>query len=284
MSSTGATPVTGRAARTRSAAGRQGEEAALRQEGVGFGKTSGYREARKGHSATLPLWPGCEFSYYANKSLKTDNLSHSPPDRAAMLLDHLFKDFDLDHATGPVIGIRLETADYGSEIPVHQHRQGQLILAMKGGVTREVSGAIWMSAAPLCRLGARHDAAQRPCHRQCPHLLPVCPAGCGAAARGLLHAGDLPLVQALILDMANQPSDYDADSRTGRKAAVLLEELATMPVEQLHLPMVRRTAHAPDRDHARRPSRGPPHAGRMGPARRHERADRWPDWCAMKPG
>lgn len=154
-----------------------------------------------------------------------------------MLLDHLFQTFDLDHATGPVIGIRLETADYGSEIPVHRHRQGQLILAMKGGVTCEVAGAIWMvppryavwvpgmmphsiratANARICYLYVQPDAAPLPA--EC----------CTLAISALVHE--------LILDMANQPSNYEADSRTGRKATVLLEELATMPVERLHLPI-----------------------------------------------
>jgi AraC-like DNA-binding protein len=45
-----------------------------------------------------------------------------------------------------------------------------------------------------------------------------------------------PLVRELILHMADQPNDYPLDSPTGRKAIVLLEELAKMPVERLHLP------------------------------------------------
>ncbi|AOB31718.1 AraC family transcriptional regulator [Bordetella sp. H567] len=154
-----------------------------------------------------------------------------------MLLDHLFKDFNLDRATGPVIGIRLETADYGSEIPVHQHRQGQLILAMKGGVTCEVSGAIWMVpphyavwVPGMMPHSVRATANARICYLYVQPGAARLPAQCCTLAIS-------PLVHELILDMANQPADYDADSRTGRKAAVLLEELAIMPVEQLHLPI-----------------------------------------------
>ncbi|OZI61139.1 AraC family transcriptional regulator [Bordetella genomosp. 11] len=153
-----------------------------------------------------------------------------------MLLEALFKDFNLDGATGPVIGIRLETTDYGSEIPVHRHRQGQLILALKGGVTCEVAGAIWMVPPQyavwvpgMMPHRVRATANARICY------LYVQP-GAGCLPSDCCTLAISPLVQALILDMAGQPADYAADSPTGRKAVVLLEELATMPVEHLHVP------------------------------------------------
>lgn len=153
-----------------------------------------------------------------------------------MLLDNFALSPRLDNA-GPVIGIRLKTDDHGSEVPVHHHRQGQLILAMQGGVTCEVAGAIWMvppryavwvpgmmphsvratANARICYLYVQPGAAQLPV--EC----------CTLAISQLVHA--------LILDMADQPAAYPADSRTGRKAALLLEELAVMPVERLHLPV-----------------------------------------------
>jgi AraC-like DNA-binding protein len=112
-----------------------------------------------------------------------------------------------------------------------------LILAMQGGVTCEVAGAIWMvppryavwvpgmmphsiratANARICYLYVQPDAARLPA--EC----------CTLAISQLVHA--------LILDMADQPPAYPADSRTGRKAALLLEELAVMPVERLHLPV-----------------------------------------------
>ncbi len=45
-----------------------------------------------------------------------------------------------------------------------------------------------------------------------------------------------PLVRELVLHMADQAPEYLPNSRVGRKAVVLLEELAQMPVEQLYLP------------------------------------------------
>ncbi|ANN67540.1 AraC family transcriptional regulator [Bordetella bronchialis] len=154
-----------------------------------------------------------------------------------MLLDSLPLDFNLDFATGPVTGLHLQAADHGTEIPIHHHRQGQLILAMKGGVTCEVSGAIWMVppryavwVPGMMPHSIRATANAQICYLYVqPGAAPL-PADCCTLAIS-------PLVHALILDMADQAADYLADSPTGRKAAVLLEELATMPVERLHLPI-----------------------------------------------
>jgi len=137
---------------------------------------------------------------------------------------------------GPVIGMRVSVADQAGEVPVHRHRQGQLVLTLAGGVTCEVSDSIWMvpprcavwipgemphsvratANADLCYLFVQPDAARLPDH--CCTLLIS------------------PLVRELILHMAGQAPDYARDSLTGRKAVVLLEELERMPIERLYLP------------------------------------------------
>lgn len=121
-------------------------------------------------------------------------------------------------------------------MPVHQHRQGQLVLALTGGVTCEVPNSIWMvppgcavwvpgkmphsmrltSNARICNLFVQPDAAQLP--QEC----------CTLAIT--------PLVRELVLHIADHEADYGADSPMGRKAIVLLDELVRMPVERLHLP------------------------------------------------
>ncbi|MBX9596500.1 MAG: helix-turn-helix transcriptional regulator [Roseomonas sp.] len=153
-----------------------------------------------------------------------------------MLLDKFSLSSGMEKA-GPVIGIRLEAADDGSEVPVHHHQQGQLILAMQGGVTCEVAGAIWMVppryavwVPGMMPHSIRATANARICYLYIqPGAAPL-PAECCTLAIS-------PLVHALILDMADQPPAYAADSRAGRKAALLLEELTVMPVERLHLPV-----------------------------------------------
>lgn len=151
-------------------------------------------------------------------------------------LEPSLRNFDETKIRVPVVGMRVHVADYKSEVPIHQHRQGQLVVSLKGGVICEVSNAIWMvppscavwipgqmphsvratANARICYLFVQPDAAHMP--EQCCTL------------------SISPLVRELVLHMADHAEEYDVDSPTGRKAFVLLEELAQMPVEQLYLP------------------------------------------------
>ena len=122
------------------------------------------------------------------------------------------------------------------EVPIHEHRQGQLVLALAGGVTCEVPNSIWMvppgcavwvpgntphsmratSNARICNLFVQPDMAQLP--SEC----------CTLAIT--------PLVRELMLHIAGEEAAYEPDSPMARKAGVLLDELVKMPVEHLHLP------------------------------------------------
>jgi AraC-like DNA-binding protein len=133
--------------------------------------------------------------------------------------------------------MRVEATDHHNEVPVHQHQQGQLVLTLKGGVTCEVRDALWMvpptcavwipsqiphsvratANARICYLFVRPDAAQLP-------------ARCCTLSIS-------PLVRELILHLSELSSNYALDGPAGRKAIVLLEELATMPIGHLHLPI-----------------------------------------------
>lgn len=154
----------------------------------------------------------------------------------ARSLEPSLSNFDITQVRGPVAGMRVNVADHKSEVPIHQHRQGQLVLCLKGGVTCEIPDSIWMvpprcavwipgqmphsvratANASICYLFVQPDAAPMP--DQCCTL------------------SISPLVRELILHMADQPLEYERDSPVGRKALVLLEELARMPVESLYLP------------------------------------------------
>ncbi|HCZ9325332.1 TPA: helix-turn-helix transcriptional regulator [Pseudomonas aeruginosa] len=132
--------------------------------------------------------------------------------------------------------MRVDIAEQKSEVPVHQHRQGQLVLALKGGVTCEVPNAIWM-VPPRCAVwipgqmphSVRATANARICY------LFVQP-GAAQLPEQCCTLSITPLVRELVLHIADQAPEYVPDSRVGRKAVVLLEELAQMQVEQLYLP------------------------------------------------
>jgi len=154
-----------------------------------------------------------------------------------MSLEATLQRFDPDRIRGPAVGMRVDPVDYASEVPVHRHRQGQLILALKGGVTCEVPRAIWM-VPPNCAVWV---PGQMPHSIRATANALVCylfvQPGAASLPNDCCTLSISTLVRELILDMADQGADYALDGPTGRKAIVLLEELARMPVEHFHLPV-----------------------------------------------
>ncbi|WP_407713732.1 AraC family transcriptional regulator [Comamonas testosteroni] len=119
---------------------------------------------------------------------------------------------------------------------MHQHQEGQLIVALKGAVTCEVPEAMWV-VPPLCGVwvpsetphSIRATANAEMCHLFVEPSASKLPSRCCTLALSAL-------VRELILDIASRDSKYETNSSTGRKSDLLLEELATMPIEQLYLP------------------------------------------------
>ncbi len=151
------------------------------------------------------------------------------------VLAPILKRFDEGRFRAPVVGMHVKVSEHKSEVPVHRHRRGQLVFAIKGGVTCETPNSMWM--VPPCYAvwipgqvphSVRATANARICYLFLqPGVAPMPEQCCTLAISSL--------VRELILFMTSQPVDYAADSPTGRKAVVLLEELACMPQEQLHL-------------------------------------------------
>jgi AraC-like DNA-binding protein len=147
--------------------------------------------------------------------------------------------FDPDQLHQPAVALRIDVEENESELPVHRHRKGQLVVALRGAVTCEVPDGLWMvppqcgvwipsgmlhsnrvtSNASICFLFVEPDAAM---------LSDQC---CSLSLT--------PLVRELIQHLASLPQRYPADGPTARLVAVLLDELARMPAEGLHLPISR---------------------------------------------
>ncbi|PWF25191.1 AraC family transcriptional regulator [Corticimicrobacter populi] len=145
--------------------------------------------------------------------------------------------FDPDVDDRAAVALLLEVGHNDVEQPVHRHRKGQLVMALRGGVMCEVPQAMWMvppshavwipgdmphsnrvtDNARLCFLFVEPGAARMP--EKC----------CTLAIS--------PMLREMILYLAAQGPDYPRDAAAGRVAAVLLEQLAMAPVEQLHLPV-----------------------------------------------
>jgi AraC-like DNA-binding protein len=145
--------------------------------------------------------------------------------------------FDPDVDDRLAFALRAETDQNNAESRVHRHRKGQLLLALRGGVTCEVPNAMWMvpphhavwipsnmphrnrvtSNAQICFLFIEPKAA-------------LMPDDCCTLAI-------TPLVRELILHLADQVPVGSRDESTARIIVVLLEQLTGLPVEQLYLPV-----------------------------------------------
>lgn len=122
-------------------------------------------------------------------------------------------------------------------IPEHQHRKGQLILALHGAITCEVENALWMvppqfavwvpgevphsnratPQAELCFLFIEPGAAKMPAH--------CCTLKIS------------PLVRELILALALRDEAARQTAETQRLIQVLFDELPQQPEQQLQLPV-----------------------------------------------
>jgi AraC-like DNA-binding protein len=145
--------------------------------------------------------------------------------------------FDPDRHHVPALALNIDARNNNAEQPFHHHRKGQLVLAHRGAVTCLVESGVWMvpNGCGVWIPGGMSHSNRVSTNGIITVLFiepgtAVMPAACCTFTIP-------PLVRELIAYLAAQPFDYETDSPTGRVAAVLLEQLASMPVEFFHLPM-----------------------------------------------
>ncbi|MGB3072576.1 MAG: helix-turn-helix transcriptional regulator [Ottowia sp.] len=145
--------------------------------------------------------------------------------------------YDPDVNDRPALALRVEVEQNDVEQPIHQHRKGQLVMALRGGVMCEVPGALWM-VPPQHGVwipgGMPHS--NRVTNNARIGFLFVEP-GTAPLPDKCCTLVIKPMVRELIQYLADQGPDYPREGPSARVAAVLLEQLALAPVEQLHLPV-----------------------------------------------
>lgn len=145
--------------------------------------------------------------------------------------------FDPDASDRPAVAMHVEVEQNGVERPAHHHRKGQLVLALHGGVICEVPKAMWMvppQHAVWIPGGMPHSNRATDNARICFLFIEPGAARLPDECRTVMIS---PLVRELIQHLADQDPAYPDAGPTARLVAVLLEQLASAPVEQLHLPM-----------------------------------------------
>lgn len=69
--------------------------------------------------------------------------------------------YDPDSQHDAAVAFRIRVVAQEQFIPLHQHRKGQLIMALGGAITCEVESAMLMVPPPVCGVDPRTNAAQQ---------------------------------------------------------------------------------------------------------------------------
>ncbi|KAB0567641.1 AraC family transcriptional regulator [Brucella pituitosa] len=144
-------------------------------------------------------------------------------------------DHDLDKSTARASAVRIDVSQNEREAPEHRHRKGQLVLALRGGVTCRVPSGMWM-VPPHCGVwvpgGMLHSNVATANARL--FFLFIEPGAADLPDRCCTLSLS-PLVRELIIEMADQSAVAMADAEL--ITTLLLSALSRMPVEDLHLPL-----------------------------------------------
>lgn len=144
---------------------------------------------------------------------------------------------DLEALPQPVVAA---ANDYpaGHKIPPHSHRRAQLIYARLGvmTVTTDTGAfvvptqrAVWMPAGTVHAVTSRTAFAMRTLLIRS-EAVPELPGACCVVNVS-------PLLRELILQIVDLPETYDADSAEARLTMVALDQIRTLNVAPLHLPI-----------------------------------------------
>lgn len=144
--------------------------------------------------------------------------------------------YDPDSQHDPAVAFHVRVVEDEQRIPFHQHRKGQLILALHGAITCEVENAMWM-VPPQFAVWIPgllpHSNKATPSARLC--FLFIEPGAVSMPER-CCTLKISPLVRELILTLAER-SPTEQEPATRRLVQVLFDELPRQPQEQLQLPV-----------------------------------------------
>jgi AraC-like DNA-binding protein len=144
-----------------------------------------------------------------------------------------------DDVRRPIVTVGIAVADVRKiEIDFHRHRKGQFVLVQRGALSCEVEGGLWIvppRSAVWIPGGALHGVKATGALEGYnafvdPDLDARLPEVCCAVSV-------TPLLRELLIRSASLPALYVEGSADSRLVMVLLDEIASARVEDLHLPM-----------------------------------------------
>lgn len=143
-----------------------------------------------------------------------------------------------DRIAMPVAVLGLDMVTEGWELPFHSHRKAQLLFADTGLITLEAQEGLWVvppQGAVWIPGGLVHRARSSGNPRG--FVTFVEPNASAGLPQKCCTISVSPFMRALLERIAALPEQYEQVSPHGRLMEVLLDELISAPVEELHLPM-----------------------------------------------
>jgi AraC-like DNA-binding protein len=147
------------------------------------------------------------------------------------------RSIDVERTPRPVVALADEYAA-GFVDPRHSHRRAQLLYAITG-VMSVVTGegsfvippqrAVWIPGGVEHEVSCRGAVSLRTLYVDAPDGAHLPKHTC------VLEVS--PLLRALILEVMRFKREYELDGREGRIAQLILDEIVTLPVTDLHVPM-----------------------------------------------
>lgn len=128
--------------------------------------------------------------------------------------------------------------DSRKEADFHSHRKGQFLLWMRGMLTCEVDGGLWLvppGSAIWVPGGVQHRMAAAGMV-EC-YVVYVDPAVAGALPRDCCTLSTTALLRELVVRSAELPMRYDDGGMASRVMTLLLDEMALAQPGQVHLPL-----------------------------------------------
>ncbi|MFH0301326.1 helix-turn-helix transcriptional regulator [Bradyrhizobium sp. 31Argb] len=120
----------------------------------------------------------------------------------------------------------------GMELAMHEHRKAQLVLTLRGVVRCEADQGVWI-VPPRCAVwipGNLPHSVSLAGNVEV-YCLFVEPDAAPALPRRCCTLSISPLLERLLLHVAQMPVLYDVDGADGRIATVLLDQLSLAPVD-----------------------------------------------------
>lgn len=133
-----------------------------------------------------------------------------------------------------VRAVRIDVSQNEREAPEHQHRKGQLVMPLLGGVTCRVPSGMWM-VPPHCGVWVRGMLHSNVATANARLFFLFIEPGLPICRTGAAHFPCLRSSGELIIEMADQSAAATADLEL--METLLLSALSRMPVEHLHLPL-----------------------------------------------